>query len=234
MSSDPSDICYSAASNEAYCADFLNLYVAVIDGVTNRETYDVPVDAQPLFLCSDSANNKVLVSCLIQDQVLVIDCSTHRTIQTISVSNPEGMLYSPSGGLVYCASGEGIAVLDVAAGAVIGSLPAPSYREAMTLSPSLGRIYVAGPDASCVSVIRDSTVGCREEPSTRHLAAGVRAVTGSRASFLCSSKGAVLDIAGRVVAALHPGRNDLSRLARGVYVIKTDADCTPAKLVVID
>ena len=98
----------------------------------------------------------------------------------------------------------------------------------MCHNPVNGRTYVANREGNNISVIRDSASGGIEEqrrPTNERQTLdifpnpckGVLNIT-HRANE--QSKFDLYDAQGRIVAALNPGANDISRLNSGIYFLK--------------
>ena len=95
-------------------------------------------------------------------------------------------------------------------------------------NPARNRVYVANYYGSSVSVLKDSGGGVeeRQTPDARRttpIPAIVRGVlelaVGSRQHIACRTE--LLDICGRKTLDLRPGPNDVSRLAPGVYFVRS-------------
>jgi DNA-binding beta-propeller fold protein YncE len=100
-----------------------------------------------------------------------------------------------------------------------------SNPQAMCHNPVHNRVYVANYHSSSISVIRDSAANIEETSGSEAWAVAQlptvarevlrlpRHSTGGHAAEL-------VNVAGRRVLGLHPGPNDVSRLAPGVHFVK--------------
>jgi YVTN family beta-propeller protein len=130
---------------------------------------------------------------------------------------------------VYCASSQtsDVRVIDCGTHQVIATITVGLNPQDLVWNPARNRVYSANSTGSSISVLNDA--GAVEEGrSTPDAARRTFGPTIVR-DFLdlpfdiCNlvSDIALLDVSGRRVLTLHPGPNDVSRLAPGVYFVPT-------------
>ncbi len=198
-----SAVCLSTKENRVYCADQEGGNVAVIDASADSVMARVPVGDQPSALSYDSFNNYVYCACRGSNDVYVIDSHRNNVVKRIGVdAEPFALAWDP-------------------------------FRL---------RTYVLNYLGSSVSVLRDSLhPGVQqtmndERRGMNGQATVVRGVlflpelgtrSGSPDNPILSSA-SLLDAAGRTTMGLKPGANDVSRLAPGVYFVRSEASAISA------
>jgi hypothetical protein len=120
--------------------------------------------------------------------------------------------------------------MDGAADSVLRTVRVGIEPRDLAWNPAENRIYVANHGSSSISVLRDSGGGVAEtmndERGTMNRSPTVvrgvlflpEAVGGERLAVGAH----LLDISGRKVLELRPGANDVSRLAPGVYFVRSE------------
>jgi hypothetical protein len=134
--------------------------------------------------------------------------------------------------LVYCASTVHDIVSAIAGDGsrVLTEITVDEGPQSLAVAPEYGLLYVGhGGFTPMVYVLRDE-VGLAEPPCTGSpKPADAATVTGCR--FDALARALLVDIAGRPVARLTPGYNDLSDLPPGVYVVVEPGQTRHRKVV---
>jgi len=169
--------------------------------------------------------------------VTVIDCVADTVLTTIDVGRPvSALLYDSAYNNVYCVSRDSndVTVVDCSTDTVLVTIGVGQAPSAICCNPQYHRIYIANADDSTISVINvgpDTTTAVEEKvvsrpgPRQRLFARGVFQFGGEAA-------GELLDIAGRHVVELEPGRNDIRRVAPGVYFVRQKEASRTTKVIV--
>lgn len=221
-------LCYNPVNNIMYVSDCINNNIALVDCQTNRVARYVGV-MNPGGMCCDSIDNKIFVTRRYGGQVWIIDGQTNQVDWlNLSCFMMGDVFYNPQGQTVYLACDD-VAVLDAPTHSLRARVPAAMSIDvdnpAFALNRDGQRVYALNTYQSSVLVFQDSIrVGLREAdtatapPAAPTIVRGVlflgpSAVSGQPAA-------ALLDISGRKVMELHPGRNDVSRFGAGVYFVR--------------
>jgi DNA-binding beta-propeller fold protein YncE len=164
-------------------------------------------------------------------RVLVFDCNQGSVIDTIHASYQYAGLMDDGNDKLYLRYG---AVVDCRYDSVVTRLDSITARS-MAWDVVDNRVFMAPP--SWIYVYRDDPYGIEEQPSgppTRRHATIVRG-----ALFLPQASGVkrgassvLLDISGRKVLDLRPGRNDVRALPAGVYFVRQEASSRTTKVVI--
>jgi len=189
----PQGVCYNPIDNRVYCTNYSSNNVTVIDCTADTAVATVPVCTGPWPILHSPVNNKVYVAGYSSDSVTVIDGATNAVLATIGVGDgPSDMCCNPQQNRVYTADYRGwtISVLH-------DSIPS-GVEEGVELQASSSK---PGP-----TIVRGVLMLPRDMTETAEVSDRV-------------PRPVLLDAAGRKVLDLHPGANDVSRLAPGVYFI---------------
>ncbi len=142
--------------------------------------------------------------------------------------SPASLYYDQASNRVYCTDegSDQVTVLNCATNQVIASVAVGQGPRALAGNPFRNRVYVANYYGSSISVLNDSAPGIEEslEPQVTSRKLEPTVVRGvlflpEAASHKPQATSRLLDISGRKVLDLHPGANDVSRLAPGVYFV---------------
>ena len=225
-------MCYNPINELLYAADAMNGVMALVDWRTNQVTRYLYIGSLG-DLCCDTRDNKVYVGCRTGHVVWVIDGVTQRD----SVINVGGLFigdvfYNPLSNNVFVAADD-IVVIDAAAQNIRTRIPAAMSYEyndnAFALDSARQQVYALSRHQSRVLVIRDTAVSGSAENPTRQATERrgptiVRNVLQLPLTFGFERRppSVLLDISGRKVLDLHPGPNDVSRLAPGVYFVRSE------------
>jgi len=218
--------------NILYDADEMNGYVSWIDCKRNQYLGAMYAAGQPTGMCLDTLDNRIFVATLQGPYVWVFGGPLPPTVDSILIEQMMGdIFYNPLSNRVYCAAWN-IYAIDAATKSVIDSFQAQTFsgRPAFALNPTTNRVYALDNGSSRLLVIADT------------LLAGLQDARGLRNGRACSPQTVVrnvlllpevasrrpqaaslLDISGRKVMELHPGANDIRRLAPGVYFCRLTA-----------
>jgi YVTN family beta-propeller protein len=237
--SEPCALCYNPTNDKTYCAN-TGGNVTVIDGSSDSVLANVVAGSEPLALCCNPTNNKVYCVNEFSDDVTVIDGVSDSVLATVTAGiMPCALGYEPTENKAYCANqGGNVTVIDGATNQVLRTIGVGISPCAFTWNPAQNRVYVANEGSSSVSVLRDSATGIEE--SMTHdagrmtlyagptIVRGVLELPGGSDFPVAKSRGSetsptfLLDISGRKVQDLKPGPNDVSRLASGVYFVRSE------------
>ncbi len=140
------------------------------------------------------------------------------------------LCYNATNNKVYCASAvsDNVAVIDGATNGVVTTIAVGASPQAFTWNPAQNRVYAANRNGNSVSVIRDSTTTGVEEirnaeaqtPNAATLVRGALMLGAADSRQNPRHRTALHDAAGRKVADLRPGANDVGSLAPGVYFVR--------------
>jgi len=156
----------------------------------------------------------------------VIDCGRQSVLDSLPCYGYAAVCDTIRG-KVYTAASNGSYVLDARADSLLSLIQlGTGLPQSIAWNPTYSRVYIGVDAGTVLYVIRDTSVAIAEPVgsdvgSTRVVAAIVRG------SLLLpahnegrETNGELLDISGRKVLDLHPGPNDVSRLAPGVYFVR--------------
>jgi DNA-binding beta-propeller fold protein YncE len=205
--------CYNPVNNLVYLAARYQVYVlsptgdSVVGSVPGW-AYDVAAMPFP---------NKVYASGSAAG-IQVIDGASNSVIDTIPVIAGR-MVCDATRARAY-AVGAGAYIIDARADTLIKTIPMGQALCRMCHNSVNSRVYVTDETGNVVYVIRDTSTGISEAVPAALAWTRRSAVTVVRRAMSWSGQtpAALVDLAGRRVLALNPGRNDLTRLAPGVYV----------------
>jgi YVTN family beta-propeller protein len=195
----------------------------VIDGATNQVLATVPAGYYACAPCWAPNVNRVYCANEGSNDLTVIDGETNLVVDTIHVGDaPRALLYCSSSNRLYCVNWAGgdVSVIDVANDSVYRTIPVGPWPVALCRNPSRDRIYVANSVNSSVSVLRDSGVTSIADGSTNDVTRPGPTVLRGGLRLAQASGCELIDACGRRVLKLHPGENDVSRVAPGVYFVQ--------------
>jgi YVTN family beta-propeller protein len=227
----PRALCYNRIDAKLYSANGWSGSVTVID--TRGDTVVATVAAagqSPFALCRNPANNHVYCADGDEGLLTVIDGATNAVLANIPLAGAAWAVHADSGNnKVYCSNflNDVVTVIDGASDTILATITVGSGPRAMGANPRHGRVYVANRDGNSLSVIRDSVVGAVAERTTPRASRMTPASTLIRdvlhlpVSSFGIRHSTLVDAAGRRLLDLRPGPNDVSRLAPGVYFIRS-------------
>jgi DNA-binding beta-propeller fold protein YncE len=237
-------MCYSSVSRKVYVLGSKPVggrCVYVVDAAGDSLVKELVLGGS--HVCAKIAwvpwTNEVLVTESESYHVDVIACSSDTVVGAIMVNGfPEAVIPVPSSEAVFCATTNGIKVVDMRTRGIVQSFPDVS-AQCFTFSPATGRVYAADWAKSWVTVFRSAAPGVEEdlgsppEPSSP----GTRFIRGSVFLPLSPAPGAhvdfrLIDTAGRRVLGLRPGFNSTEHLCPGVYFLRCGTTGRVRKLVV--
>ncbi len=205
--------CTSPVNGLVYLAGRRCVYVLTPIGDSLVAT--VPVFGRDLEL--GPYPNKVFA---VSGATFAIDGNTNTVCDSVAVPGSQlacdtlrGRLYSVhlNGRLLY--------VIDARADSLIKTIPLGRYPVRLCHNRIDSRTYISDMMDNVVYVIRDTSTAVAEEvPRDQWTQSGARVVAKAIA-WLHERPGRLLDMNGREVAELRRGRNNLSHLAPGVYVV---------------
>lgn|GEM_PF-2663310 len=216
----PSALCSDSSGRKVYCANAADCWcgepsVAVVDALGDSLAKMIYLPDCPFALACRLPGNKVYCAC--GDDVLVIDGDADGVVKKIPIgAGFSGMEYDPAAGQLYCTvQPNRLVVVDcesdqVATELLVGKQPGP-----MAVNTRQGKLYVGNGGNTSISIVRSIPRPDRApDPSLPTVVAG-------RQLLLPGSMPAdLLDVSGRRVAQLLPGRNDIGSVPSGVYFLR--------------
>ncbi len=167
----------------------------------------------------------------------VLDCATNTVVDTLPSMEANDAVCDTLRGKLYAIdrSTHQVLVYRLADGALLRSIQLGRYPGQMAWNPVDSRVYVSDQLDNVVYVIRDTTAPVLEEAKVAVARrAGSRIVRGvlemADGSRQTADGEFLLDAAGRKVAELRPGPNDVSHLVAGVYFVRRLGQAEPADL----
>ncbi|MFZ5778888.1 MAG: autotransporter domain-containing protein [Pseudomonadota bacterium] len=174
----------------------------------------------------------------VSDSIQVVDTATRSVVQTVAVSNPQFMVFSPDGSTLYVANGSSNNVLVYSVGATTGMLTqtstitAGTQPRALGISPDGTTLYVGNQSGNTLSVVNTATnattatVSLASQPISLAVnSAGtfvyVGSVGGSTISVVDTSTNAVVTT---IAAGGTPGGLVLDSSGRYLYVAVTNVN----------
>ena len=235
-------LCPIAATNRVYCASEQADNISVIDCATDSVVRVIALNSTPTQLCYSSALNKVY--CGTSDGCLkVIDTGTDSIVRVLGMPAACSRLCLDTvRNKVYAAfaGADSVVVIDAASDTCIAGIRVGDGPCDLVWSPSRSRVFVANRNSSSISVIRDSGFVGMETGGARAVRRAMPTGTVFRGTlFVPLSPGpdagieiVLLDVTGRKVARLRPGRNDVSNLSSGVYFVQSGQVHETAKVAI--
>jgi YVTN family beta-propeller protein len=220
---------YVPVSSKVFVANY-DGGVAVVDGARDSVVAVLPAGLAPRALCYNPAGGRVYCANESSGTVSVINATEDTVIATVGTdSSPWTLAYDSTLNKLYCANyaDSCVTVIDGTSNHVIATIGVGMNPIAVALNPTRHRIYIANQGSAALSVIRDSALlgmaetPCASRPSPYVSPTIIRDVLmWSATTPSLQARAALLDVSGREVMTLHPGPNDVSRLAPGVYFLK--------------
>ena len=224
------DMVLDPVNNVLYCIDRIAGGVAMVDCSSNQVRHTWSFQRSQMGAAVDTRDNKVYLTG--NAPLWTIDGVTNRT-DSVHIGNPELMgsvFYNARSNHIYCASSDWVYVIDCRDDNVLDSFDLTAYdywNEVFALDSFSGRVYGLDEGRSGVFVIRDSASASIMEPaesrcSFRRLPTHVRGtlLLPAEANRKNRPSYELLDVAGRRMAELQPGPNDIHALAPGVYFVR--------------
>ena len=222
----PSTWCWNPVNNLVYLTSRYAVHVLSSDG--NSVIAEVPVYGRDL--CFAPYPNKVYA---VSGLTFVIDGSTNVVAETIPVAGSQ-LVCDTVAGKVYSVhlNGEQLHIIDARADTLVKSIPLGRYPYGICWNRTDSRVYIADCMDDVVYVIRDTTSGIAEPELYAGPARAPATVLVSQSYVYQEPENAgLVDACGRRVAVLEPGRNDLGRLAPGVYALVSADGALRCKIV---
>jgi YVTN family beta-propeller protein len=228
-------LCFIPPHNKLYVATARwSSGIYVVDGAGDSLIRTLQPSAWAEFMSYDLGNDRVYATLPGNGRLDVYDPGPDSLAASIWVgyglSSPLDNGRTGDANRVYCAAGENdvVAVISGTTNAIIRSIDVGDYPAALAWNPAHSWMYVANHGGSSISVLRDTlVVGIEERPTpiaprTKPGATVVRGVlsVGAFSNQQSAFRAELLDIAGRRVLDLHPGPNDVSHLAPGIYFVR--------------
>lgn len=198
-----------------------------IDCVGESLARVIPVSAPAAALSYDYEHDRLYCAHGDVGGVSVVDCAKGFVRAAIPVS-ASSVYWDAGTDAVYCLGDSGLTVVDGRTHRLLATLKI-RWPVGVASAPDWPRVYVADYDSPCLAIIRtDSGPRVRAVPDEQ--------ATIARGSLRWAGKeqAAVFDRTGRRVGNLHPGENDVGRLAPGVYFVRdAQAEARAVRKVVV-
>jgi DNA-binding beta-propeller fold protein YncE len=229
LGGEPRAICYIPGHNLIACAVTGLDGLFAIDCSTHTITGFIPTPHEPVSLLYNPLQDRLYCSAGHLESLWVINPALLRIEKSIPTDGViQAMTFDSTVNRIYATSGwpAKVIFIDCCRDSLIASISLPTYPLGeIVLHPEERRVYVGLPALSAIGVIKDTLpVSIAEQPSISGMAKTlptiVRGVLPLSRDINTHSQITLVDISGRKVLTLHPGANDLSHLARGVYFIK--------------
>lgn len=207
----------NSSGSRFYCGSPRHDSVYVIDCVQEGMVCAIPVAGPPVALCYDSPHDRLYSASSADSGLSVIDCARNMVVATVPVA-AQYLYYDSTSDAVYCLGENKLTVVDGQTGAIVRTLASGSYPAGIASAPGWTRVYAGCGDNSYLSVVRKSAgpaemaVQAAPEPQATVVRRSLR--------FAGKAQAVLFDMSGRWVDNLHPGPNDVSGLAPGVYFLR--------------
>jgi YVTN family beta-propeller protein len=225
-----SALCSNPNRNELCAACAGRDTLIVIDGVTDSIVAAITVGGELTALSYNPVRNRMY--CILSDSSLVeaIDCNTRSVVARIPVGpRPESLWYNPASNHLFCGlwGPDAVAVIDAATDSVIATIGVRGNPAGFADNRTGDRVYVTCSGVPFVNVISDRL------PDSPVTSSGGSTLFRGKVYLLGSDPARLVNTAGRVVATLVPGDNNISRLPPGVYfAVPVQKGRQPSKLVI--
>ena len=169
----PSDVAINSATNMMYVTNMRSNTVSVIDGKTDRvvagsidNQNQLPllsgfkVDTGPLRLAVNPNTNKIYVIYEFSNKVSVIDGTTDRIVDTITLDNvTNAIAVNPTTNMIYVANRDAgtISIVDGKTDKMVAKIHDGNSPIGLTVNPNTDIVYIANMDTDTVSVIDGMT-----------------------------------------------------------------------------
>jgi DNA-binding beta-propeller fold protein YncE len=232
----PAALCSSAESNLVCCANRGGT-LSIINVMTDSVLSTTAVGARFYDVCYSSRRNVVYCAVLDSNAVKVVDALSGSVLSSVPAGNwPWALCYAPETNELYCADnlGNTVAVIDASVDTLMHLVSVGRKPTALAWNPTWHRMYVANYDNATVSVIRDSLVGLEEASPEVGNRPSMATVTGGTLLLRGSNSAALIDISGRTMADLKPGRNRIEHLRRGIYFVRSLSTPETCKVTILN
>ncbi len=164
-----------------------------------------------------------------------VDGSTNTVIDTIPVSGSR-LAYDPAHWKLHCmhTNGRQLHIIDARADTLIKTIPLGHSPRALCHNATNSRIYITDQSDNVVFVVRDTTTGISEADPAVSARLRRSSVVSRALCWTERTPGTLMDLTGRIVLALNPGGNDLSRLAPGVYMTRAPGSGEVGRVVKVE
>ena len=245
----PVGICYNRTNNKVYCSSGDDDDITVVDG--GGDTIITVIQAGWGYgdrgLVYNSANNSVYFASdgynVHEDSVSVVDGGSNQVEARFDIPYDTTvtcceLICDASRNRIYGASrfvsdvGH-LHVIDGGTDSVVARLPVGRHPTSLCVDRTRGRVFVASKWSSNISVVRDTAAAIGEGGAVRMRTDGPTLVVGGQLLLTAQGRGTLVDVGGRRIATLQPGRNAVSVPAPGVYILVDHDNNKHTKLVVL-
>jgi YVTN family beta-propeller protein len=233
---------YSASLDKYICGGYTHVFTVGGGTDTLRSVFTLDDPGKIWSIAGDDASGFAFLGSegLAQNALLTFDTVAETVVaQEVMPGVPRFVFRSDLTSQVYVLCRNGWVSVCGPDGRPTGcSLAVQSSPFVAAYSPPTRRLYIGHLNSPLVYVIKDTVTGLAEGrtglPARSVGATVVRGALDLPASGVMRQASSVLlDAAGRRVAGLRPGRNDLSRLSPGVYFVREQHDSRPMQLVIV-
>ncbi|HEV2192380.1 MAG TPA: YncE family protein [Nitrosopumilaceae archaeon] len=131
--------------------------IDVIDSSTDKVVDTIKVGNRPMGLAIDQNSGKMYVPDIVEDQIFVIDKTSHKIINTIKTVHAEGIDLNPKTGMVYLVDfNHSLQVIDETQEKVIDTITVGNGPWQVAVNPSTNMVYVPS-SHDTISVVDGST-----------------------------------------------------------------------------
>jgi YVTN family beta-propeller protein len=224
LSHDVKSLCYNPVNAKVYCGSLGSLFV--LDGIGDSLLAVLP-GVSSLILEYNCDRN--VVYCSGGNEVTsaaVVDGATDVVLAWAQLGcAPQDLLYASTNGMLYAACQDSgfVGVVDGQADTLVGKClvsEEPSVLLVVPNSPGYSTLIVARYRGENLVSMYEYGHEAVHEAGVHLLGRAVPSMVGAGQALACLATSSLFDLSGRRVMALHPGANDVSGLAPGVYFVR--------------
>jgi YVTN family beta-propeller protein len=220
--------CHALGSSGSwlYVASRQRDFVYAIDCINDSIVDTIPVAGRPHSLCHNGRDNK-LYSATIDDSglVSVIDCAANRQTAVVPLC-AYLMYFDYETNALYCSCDDRLSVVDCRTNTVTRTFDLNHCLGAAVSAPGWKAVYVCGYDPVLYGFTKPTA-----ERAAKAAPYGQATIARGSLRWVGKAQAAVFDRTGRRVGDLHPGGNDIGRLAPGVYFVREAQAQAQARVV---
>jgi YVTN family beta-propeller protein len=227
---DPEIILYIQPHNYVCVADD-NVGLEVYDAASLRRVATLSGGWDPNSLVYNSNDDKLYNLCG-EELLYISDMYRLETVDSIWLDGPFSLLFDSLANKLYCMVNDTVKVFDGKSDSLVAEFVLAEDAYLAAWSPRWQRVF-AGMGNSTVAVFHDTLpTGAGEGRPKKAVGANTPTFVGRHLQLLGKHGADLLDITGRRVMSLQPGRNDIRAISPGIYFIRRDEDNSTTKVVV--